>query len=219
MKSEQSILPDLQLLLSPKDKETDSNIICSLTDRKGTILYVNDKFCEISGYQKNELIGSNHNIINSGLHSKDFFKEMWRTVGNGNIWQGEIRNKTKNGDFYWVDTIIFPVHNSTLSTKQYFSVRTLINEKKKAELERTKRIEELQSLLFKVSHGLRQPITQLMGITELLGLASEEEITNLEEIVQFMNVSTKMLDSYTRELSQHIEHIAKHEQHIKNKEK
>ena len=85
MKSEQSILPDLQLLLSPKDKETDNNIICSLTDRKGNILCVNDKFCEISGYQKNELIGSNHNIINSGLHSKDFFKEMWRTVGNGNI--------------------------------------------------------------------------------------------------------------------------------------
>ncbi len=205
-----SSFSDLRLLLNHEDKHRDHNVIYSLTNLKGIILYANEKFCEVSGYHRDELIGANHNIINSGLHSKDFFKEMWRTVGKGNIWQGEIRNKAKNGSFYWVDTVIFPVYEYQQKEKQYFSIRTLINDKKAAEQHKIQRIEELQSLLFKISHGLRQPITQLMGITELLD-QTPDSLQHMAQIVDYMKTATTMLDSYTRELTQHVELIAKKE--------
>jgi PAS domain S-box-containing protein len=201
---------DLRLLINHENENADHNAIYSLTNQKGTILFANDKFCEVSGYSKEDLIGANHNIVNSGLHSKEFFKEMWRTVGKGNIWQGEIRNKKKNGDFYWVDTVIFPVYEHQQKQKQYFSIRTLINDKKEAEHKKLQRIDELQSLLFEVSHGLRQPVTQLMGMTELLSQTSES-LNSIAQIVEYMKKSTAMLDNYTRELTQHLEHIAKKE--------
>ncbi|MGV3547076.1 MAG: PAS domain S-box protein [Pedobacter sp.] len=201
---------DLRLLINHENENADHNAIYSLTNQKGTILFANDKFCEVSGYSKEDLIGANHNIVNSGLHSKEFFKEMWRTVGKGNIWQGEIRNKKKNGDFYWVDTVIFPVYEHQQKQKQYFSIRTLINDKKEAEHKKMQRIDELQSLLFEVSHGLRQPVTQLMGMTELLSQSSES-LNSIAQIVEYMKTSTAMLDNYTRELTQHLEHIAKKE--------
>ena len=201
---------DLRLLINHENENADHNAIYSLTNQKGTILFANDKFCEVSGYSKEDLIGANHNIVNSGLHSKEFFKEMWRTVGKGNIWQGEIRNKKKNGDFYWVDTVIFPVYEHQQKQKQYFSIRTLINDKKEAEHKKMQRIDELQSLLFEVSHGLRQPVTQLMGMTELLSQTSES-LNSIAQIVEYMKKSTAMLDNYTRELTQHLEHIAKKE--------
>ena len=201
---------DLRLLINHENENADHNAIYSLTNQKGTILFANDKFCEVSGYSKEDLIGANHNIVNSGLHSKEFFKEMWRTVGKGNIWQGEIRNKKKNGDFYWVDTVIFPVYEHQQKQKQYFSIRTLINDKKEAEHKKMQRIDELQSLLFEVSHGLRQPVTQLMGMTELLSQTSES-LNSIAQIVEYMKTSTAMLDNYTRELTQHLEHIAKKE--------
>ncbi|MDQ8003430.1 MAG: PAS domain S-box protein [Pedobacter sp.] len=201
---------DLRLLINHESEKADHNVIYSLTNQKGIILYANDKFCEVSGYTKEELVGANHNIVNSGLHSKDFFKKMWLTVGKGNIWQGEIRNKKKNGDFYWVDTVIFPVYEHQQKQKQYFSIRTLIDDKKEAEHKKLQRIEELQSLLFEVSHGLRQPVTQLMGMTELLSQTSES-LNSIAQIVEYMKTSTTMLDNYTRELTQHIEHIAKKE--------
>lgn len=210
MEISKSTFSDLRLFLNHENETTDNNIIYSLTDRKGVILYANEKFCEVSGYYKEELIGTDHSIINSGLHSKDFFKEMWRTIGRGNIWQGEIRNKTKNGNYYWVDTVIFPVYEYQQKEKQYFSIRTLINDKKEAEQSKVRRIEELQSLLFEISHGLRQPVTQLMGMTELLS-QTPKSLQDISQIVQYMKTSTEMLDSYTKELTQHIESIAKKE--------
>lgn len=213
MDTVQTNFSDLRLLLNHQNNNTDTNIIYSLTDKKGIILYANDKFCEVSGYAKNELVGAKHNLINSGLHSKDFFKEMWLTVGKGHIWQGEIRNKTKNGSFYWVDTVIFPVYEHSLKERQYFSIRTLINDKKQAEQHKTTRIDELQALLFQISHGLRQPVTQLMGITELLS-QTPETLQNMKEIVSHMKASTALLDNYTKEFTQRIEAITKKEINI-----
>lgn len=210
MNIDSSNITDLRLLLNNKEEQNDHQIICSITDRKGTILYANEKFCQISGYLKEELIGANHNIVNSGLHNKDFFKQLWQTVSKGNIWQGEIRNKSKDGNFYWVDTIIFPVFDQQHATQKYFSVRTVINEKKWAEQNREKNIGELQTLLFKISHGIRQPVTQIMGILELLNQHSIS-LNEMKELINYIHLSTTMLDNYTRELTQHVDFITKQE--------
>lgn len=84
----------------------DESSIVAITDQEGIINYVNDNFCKVSKYSQEELIGQDHRIINSGYHSKEFIKNLWGTIENGKIWKGEIKNKAKNGNSYWVDTTV-----------------------------------------------------------------------------------------------------------------
>jgi len=107
--------------------------IVSITDLAGKIVYVNDKFIEISKYSADELIGKTHHIVNSGYHPDIFFKNMWQTIIQGKHWRGEIKNKTKDGEFYWVDTVITPVFDQKNRIFQYLSVRNLITRQKENE--------------------------------------------------------------------------------------
>jgi len=107
--------------------------IVSISDRKGNITYVNSKFTEICGYSSNELLGQNHRILNSGFHEPSFFKNMWETITQGNIWEGEIKNRDKNGDYYWVKSTITPLVNEVGQTLGYASIRTDITELKELE--------------------------------------------------------------------------------------
>lgn len=109
----------------------DQSAKITITDNNGIITFVNDKMCEMSKYRREELIGKDHRILNSGYHSKDFFKQMWETISTGNVWKGDIKNKNKFGDFYWVQTTIVPFLNNVGIPTQYVSIRTDITESKK----------------------------------------------------------------------------------------
>ncbi|MBD0266212.1 MAG: PAS domain S-box protein, partial [Tolypothrix sp. Co-bin9] len=114
----------------------DETTIVSITDFTGKIQYVNDKFCEISKYSKEELQEVDHRLINSGYHPPEFFKQMWGTIRRGKVWQGEIRNRAKDGKIYWMDTTIVPILQTQGKCYKYVSICKDITEHKQAEEER-----------------------------------------------------------------------------------
>ena len=201
---------DFLRLLHVYQQAIDLNIICSITDSEGIIIYVNQKFCEISQYSKNELIGQNHKMLNSGFHSEEFFTNMWDTIKSGNIWNGEVKNNAKDGSFFWLENTIFPVFDKRKNIVQYFSMRLPIDQKKKVEEERIGHIKSLEEMLFMTSHQVRQPIVNLLGLANQL-----EDFTNSKEemlkIVGCIKESVVTLDSFTKELTTFIYKVNKRE--------
>ncbi len=153
----------------------DQHAIVSIADIDGNIIYANDKFCEISQYQREELIGKNHRIIKSGEHSKEFWQEMWNTISNGHVWQGLVKNKAKDGSIYWVDSTIVPFMDSNNNISKYVAIRRDITNQKQLEEEMKETVEKaLQAekskseFLANMSHEIRTPMNSILGFSELL---------------------------------------------------
>lgn len=139
----QSLTPDDYSALV---KALDTTALVSITDKRGKIMYANKKFVDVSKYELSELMGQNHRILKSGAQSDSLFEDLWKTISAGKIWRGEIKNRAKDGTFYWVDTSIAPILDEHKKPVRYISVRFLITDRKEAEEAQHERTTELETL-------------------------------------------------------------------------
>jgi PAS domain S-box-containing protein len=194
----------------------DQHAIVAVTDVQGTITYVNEKFCAISQYSKDELIGQNHRILKSGYHSNEFFEQMYHTLANGKVWHGEIKNRAKDGSTYWVATTMVPFAGSDGKPRQYVSIRTDITETKLAaetlarqalklsrqaeELTRSRQALETQTLVL-------QSETRYRGLLEAAPDAMV--VVNPKGEIVLLNVQAEKRFGYSRDelLGQKVKNI------------
>ncbi len=172
------------------------NIAVSFADPDGVILKVNDVFCQSSGYVAGELIGKNHNVLSSGYHEEAFWESMWKTIQNGNVWRGEIRNRKKNGELYWVDTVINPVTDEYGKILQYLSIRVIITERKNYEFTVQSKNEELKLSL-----------DQITLLNEKNALAFQEVEKLLKNVTDSIQYAKRIQDAIIPRESQIQHHL------------
>ena len=176
----------------------DQHAIIAITDIKGIITSANSKFCEISGYSTEELIGKNHRIVNSGHHPKTFWHGMYRAISAGNVWSNEVLNKAKDGHLYWVDTSIIPITSVDNKITGYISIRTDITEKKAqhqklidSNLVAESAVIAKSQFLAAMSHEIRTPMNGVIG---MLGLMLDNQLeVEQKQRVQIAISSSKSL--------------------------
>ncbi len=154
----------------------DQHGIVAITDVKGTITYVNGKFCAISKYSETELLGQNHRILNSGRHSREFFRQMYHVIASGQVWHGEIQNRAKDGSLYWMATTIVPFMTVDGKLRQYVAIRADITERKKAEeiLHEQSQILDLAQVMVRDMES--RIVLWNLGAQKLYGFTKEEAV-------------------------------------------
>ncbi len=177
-----------QFFLEQQVKNLDALTIISITDHKGNIVYANDNFCQISGFSRDELLGKNHRIVNSGYHDKSFFENIWKIINKGETWQGQVKNKKKSGEEYWVYANIAPLRNEeTKKIEKFISIRFDITKEKKLEeqLEQEQaknihmgRLAALGEMASSVAHEVNNPMAIITGKLYLIGRVLEKAEDN-----------------------------------------
>lgn len=211
----------------------DVSCIVAMTDRKGVITYVNDTFCRISGYNANELIGQTHAIIRSDHHPRSFFKQMWATIGKGKVWRGDICNRAKGGNLYWVDTTIVPFLDDRGRPHQYMAIRADITVRKATEvalqsahdrllavnqrmveehasLVQREKLASIELLASGVAHEINNPLAGAMACLKMLREGSvsaesrDEYFSTVMEALERIQLTVRGLLDYAR--PQHASH-------------
>jgi PAS domain S-box-containing protein len=192
-------------------KAIDSNIICSITDEKGIITYTNRNFCNISGYSQEEMLGRTHNIVNSGFHQPEFFANMWRTIKSGKMWTGEVKNKKKNGGYYWVNSVIIPIKDKKKRISGFLSLRIPIDKQKEMEEERKQYQKSLEEMLFIVSHEIRKPLTTCQGLLYIMRDEQPADTIEYDEMISYLISTADELNDYSYKLNEYLEKNIKRE--------
>jgi PAS domain S-box-containing protein len=177
----------------------DESSIVAITDSKGTITYINEQFSQISKYSKEELLGQDHRILNSGYHSNRFFKEMWKTIGSGKVWKGEIRNRAKDGTFYWVDTTIVPFMNDKGKPYQYLAIRYEITERKRVEQE----LQKMMTTIIDVQEEERKRLSR--NLHDGIGQNLYSHLITINRLLS--EIDHPLLNQMQKEATQLIEEI------------
>lgn len=180
--------------------------IVALTDLKGKITLVNERFCEISGYEESELIGKDHKILNSGFHDKLFFKNMWATIYKGKVWQGEIRNTRKDQSYYWVHTTIAPIRDSFGKIERFISIRFDITKEKEAQeaFVQSSKMSSLGLMSAGIAHEINNPLSIIIGKTHHLKDCIEDgTLTNdlLKRDIERINKTAERIETIVKGLS------------------
>jgi PAS domain S-box-containing protein len=176
----------------------DQAAIVATTDVSGRITYVNRKFTEISQYSSKELLGQDHRIVNSGLHSKEFMRDLWRTIASGDVWRGEIRNRAKDGTYYWVNTTIVPFVDDQGKPYQYTAIRSDITQRKRAEerLREQASLARVGQMAAVVAHEVKNPLAGIKGAMQVLltrRAADDPEIVVMRDIVSRVDALNELI--------------------------
>lgn len=179
------------------------NIPLSITDSNGIILEVNDPFCDLCLYSRDELIGRSHAILDSQYHSRQFFTDFWNTILLGKKWKGEMKNIARDGSLYWIDLVVIGLQNKEGEIEKFISLQFPITEKMNADEQSQVYIKSLEEMAFMTSHKLRRPVTNISGLVEILDTAILDEV-EYANIKNFLKFSSQELEKFTFDLNEFI---------------
>ena len=186
----------------------DQSTIVAITDQRGIINYVNDEFCRISKFSRGELLGQDHRIINSGVHPKDFIRDLWTTIASGKVWKGELKNRASDGTTYWVDTTIVPFLNFEGKPYQYVAIRHDITQLKlaedqirhqAAELQRAAQLSLIGELAAGLAHEIKNPLAGIQGGVDIL-IRRRDKNDPEREALEGMRQEVQRIDNTVRAL-------------------